>query len=134
MIGFDTNVLIRVFVDDTRSPRQVAAARHLAASSTERIRISIVVLVEAIWTLRRHCGMKRAGLIRFLQDVLDHPKFDVESRWAVEDAFEEYVNWKLDFADSLIKALNTRAGARTTFTFDQTATGLTHFTLIETEA
>ncbi len=134
MIGFDTNVLIRVFVDDSRSPGQVAAARRLAASSNEKIRISIVVLVEAIWTLRRHFGVKRAGLIRFLQDVLDHPRFDVESRGAVEDAFEEYVGWKLDFADSLIKALNITAGVRTTFTFDQTATALTHFTLLETEA
>ncbi len=133
MIALDTNILIRVFIDDPTHPGQVVAARRFVASATERIRISVIVLSEAVWTLDRRFRMRKAGLLEFLTRVLDHPRFDVESRSAVETALEEFVGWQIDFADGLIAAMNTEAGASTTYTFDEGATALKHFSRLPSE-
>jgi predicted nucleic-acid-binding protein len=132
MIGLDTNVLIRLFVDDPNRG-QVEAARRLARETTEPIRISVVVLIESIWTLRRHYGIKKAGLLRFLNMVLDNRAFSVENRVAIEDALETYNRTRLDYGDCLIEAVNRASGVRTTYTFDQTAATRRHFSLLETE-
>ena len=51
MIGVDTNVLIQVFIDD--DPDQTTAARQLVAGAAPGgLLISIIVLVEFVWTLR----------------------------------------------------------------------------------
>jgi predicted nucleic-acid-binding protein len=130
MIGIDTNILLRVFVDDL-SRAQVEAARRLVGTTDEEIHISTIVLVESIWTLRRHFGMKKLGLLNFLQKVLDHAQFRVDDRQAVEDAAEDYRLTNLDFADCLIAALSDRAGVPTTFTFDEIASASSKFTLLK---
>lgn len=133
MIALDTNILIRVFVDDPTHPGQVAAARRLVASATVRIRISVVVLSEAVWTLRRRFKMPKAGVLEFLNRVLDHPRFDIESRSAVGTALEDYAAWHIDFADCLIAAMNIEAGASTTYTFDRDAAALKHYSRLSVE-
>lgn len=134
MIGIDTNVLLRIFVDDQNRPQVEAARRLVSEPGGENIRIAIIVLAEAMWTLRRRYGVKKVGLLRFLVDLLDHPRFDVESRDAVEDALEDYRFWKVEFADCLIAALNKQAGARTTLTFDRHASARPPFSLLKIEA
>ena len=129
MIGIDTNVHIRLFVDDVERS-QVRAARGLILASREDIRISIIVLVEAFWTLRRRFGLDRQGLIQFLDAMLSHPGFVIEARAAVEAAAKAYEESGLDFADGLIAASNAEAGASTTFTFDVAAARRGPFTLL----
>ena len=98
------------------------------------MRISLVVVVEAIWTLRRQFGVKKAGLLRFLNMILDNGRFQVENRVIVEDALEAYGRSRLDYADCLIEEANKAAGVRTTYTFDRTACSRRHFSLLDSES
>ncbi|MQT12450.1 PIN domain-containing protein [Segnochrobactrum spirostomi] len=131
MIGLDTNVLIRLFVDEPDG-RQTAAARALFRETAETtLRISLIVLVESVWTLRSRFAVGRTGIATFLAHLLDHPRFDLEARDCVEAAFEAFATQRADFADCLIEALNVRAGASATFTFDRAAAAArNHFRLV----
>ena len=131
MIGLDTNVLIRLFVDDPSNRAQVAVARRFVSQAKEPIRISLVVVVEAVWTLRRQFGVRKAGLLQFLNLLLDDRRFQIESRAAIEDALDAYGRSSLDYADCLIERTNEAAGVSRTYTFDRAACARRHFALLE---
>jgi predicted nucleic-acid-binding protein len=105
MIAIDTNVLVRLLVAD--DPVQTRRARALASS--ERIHVSVTVLLETEWVLRALYRIPRADIesgFRTLFTVLD-----VEDRAGVERALDLSARG-LDFADALHIA---RAGHATAF-------------------
>jgi len=126
MIGLDTNVLIRVFIDD--DPSQTAAARKLVSgASPGQLLISVVVLVEFVWTLRSAFRVERTMLAATLEGILTGSAFVVEDRADVEAALQRYKTSSVDFADCLIAVRNRRLGATRTVSFDQTAVGYALF-------
>jgi len=134
MIGLDTNVVLRLLVDD--SAEQAAAARKLVADLPpgEKARIDQIVLVELAWVLRSVYGYHRERLTAALVRVLRHPRLDVEEReWALEAAYDAYENGG-DFADLLIATRNRRAGCSTTYTFDRRAAPHPGFTHLRTDS
>ena len=52
MIAADTNVLIRIFLDDEEQPKQVSAAINLART-INKIYVAQVVQVEIVWVMER---------------------------------------------------------------------------------
>ena len=65
MIGLDTNVLVRYFVND--DPEQNLTAKEAkelinALSGEEPGWLSVVVLVELLWTLKYSYRFSRAGV------------------------------------------------------------------------
>lgn len=134
MIGLDTNVLIRIFVDDT--PEHTAAARALLSDAARNgVRICLVVLIETIWTMRRSFGFGRAAIAEFVIELLDRPEFDIERRDLVEQALETFLGTRrIDFPDCLIAAANVHSGCRETYTFDMDAADIGHFTLLTLKA
>jgi predicted nucleic-acid-binding protein len=120
MIGVDTNILIRVFIDD--EPAQTAAARKLVSGAEDgSLLVSIIVLVEFIWTLRSSFKVDKAALTITLEGILTRAAFVVEDRADVEAALQRYKTANIDPADVLIAARNKRLGAARTVSFDQTA-------------
>lgn len=51
MIAIDTNVLVRILVDDPDAPEQCQQARDLVSSEKESVWIAQIVLVETVWVL-----------------------------------------------------------------------------------
>lgn len=51
MIAIDTNVLVRILVEDPDAPEQCQQARNLVLSASEPVWIAQIVLVEAVWVL-----------------------------------------------------------------------------------
>lgn len=134
MIGINTNTLLRVYVDDPSSPAQVAAARAFIGRLSEPVWLSLVVILEALWLLRRRFGADRAAIAGFIGDIPDREIFVIQERGSVEAALESYVHRKLGFQDCLIEELASHAGVTTTYTFDEAAAHWTHFTLLDTGA
>lgn len=119
MIALDTNVLIRLLVDD--DPRQCARARAAVAAaetSAEAIRINDVVLAETMWTMAKHYKTPRSVLADIARGLLDSSIFDFEDRRCVEDTLSLFERSTADFSDCLIVAKNAAAGCRSTLTFD----------------
>ena len=119
MIALDTNVLIRLLVDD--DVRQCARARAaVAAAETngETIRINDVVLAETMWTMAKHYKTPKSVLVGIARGLLDSGTFDFESRRCLEDTVGLFEQSSADFSDCLIVAKNAAAGCRSTLTFD----------------
>lgn len=134
MIGIDTNILLRVLLDD--DGRQSPAARSLLSSeidSGRRVFISVVTLVETIWTLARRKGdgrVPRTEIANTIARLLASPDLVVEKQEQVNAALKSYRTGAADFSDYLIAELGSAAGAVTTYTFDRAASTAPGFTLL----
>lgn len=125
MIGLDTNVLIRLLVDD--DPAQTARARELlnqAHALREMLYLDTVVLVETAWVLRRAYRATRADIASAIRACLDSVAYEIADRPMVEEALARYSAGKADFADCLIAARSIAAGCSHTATFDEAAATL----------
>ena len=102
MIGLDTNVLARYYVDDkadVEAQRQRLAARRLIESG-QPLMVCKTVILELEWVLRGYYGFAQAEVASVIRHVLDMPQFTIEGRDTVEQALSNF-GAGLDFADAL---------------------------------
>lgn len=122
MIGLDTNVLVRYFLDDDPvwSP---AATRFIDEELTPEHPgyINPITLVELVWTLRRQPGYDRDKLAYLIDNLLLSSTIVVGETAAVEKALTGFKAGGAGLADYLIAELNRLAGAATTVTIDRKA-------------
>lgn len=110
MRAVDTNVLVRLFVND--EPGQTAAARRIAAD--DLIFVPKTVVVEFEWVLRGVYGQPRAAIASAIEALLRTANVEVEDGATVVRA----VGWLrrgMDFADALHLASSSHADAFLTF-------------------
>ena len=120
MTGLDTNVLLRILVDDG-SP-QVAQARAFAvaeAKSGKLLYIDHIVLVEVIWVLESVFGYARVQCAAVIESLLSNAAYRLEDHEIVEAAWAKFRDTRADFSDCLIAARNAAAGCAYTATFDR---------------
>jgi predicted nucleic-acid-binding protein len=102
MIGLDTNVLARYYIDDEADVQ--AQAQRLAAGrlidSGQPLMVSQSVVLELEWVLRGYYGFDRAEVTTVLRHLLAQTHITVENRDAVEQALANS-EAGLDFADAL---------------------------------
>lgn len=121
MIAFDTNILVRLLVQD--DPTQAAVAEHryrTAAETGDTIFLCDVALVELVWVLGFTYRASRKEITEALQSLLDDPVFVFQDRDAVQEGLASYRRTKADFADHLIGSHARTYGAQTVYTFDRT--------------
>ena len=121
MIGIDTNVLLRLLLQD--DPEQSGRALDLIRSRAvdEPIMINPIVLAETIWTIRRKLGGTRHEIALRIEQLLDTEGFEVMFAEAARRAMDGYRIGAADFVDGFLAEINAEIGCRTTFTFDQEA-------------
>ena len=120
MIGIDTNILLRLLLDDDRAQGariETLFGAHVQASGSALI--ADVVLAEAVWTLGSVYKQPKAALLTALRALLAEPAYAFESRAAVESAVRHYATSRAGFADCLIVAKNSLAGCEFTASFDR---------------
>ena len=130
MIGVDTNVLVRIFAGD--KPKQAASASQLidVEATNEKIYVSVIVLVEFAWTLRRAYRQDQERVLVAIRKLTEHANVVVEDKDAVRESIVRALNHRADFVDQLIAVRNVERGCRTTMTFDQDAAVDPGFTLL----
>ncbi len=120
MIGLDTNVLLRLWMND--DPAQNDRIDRLLAehgSTPGSLRVNDVVLVEALWTLRAAYKQGKAEQLLALRSLLDEPAFCFEDREAILQAVDLFEVATCGFSDCLVVVKNLRAGGQFTATFDR---------------
>ncbi|MDR1077266.1 MAG: type II toxin-antitoxin system VapC family toxin [Propionibacteriaceae bacterium] len=124
MIGLDTNVVVRHLTDDDldQSPRAHALFESLSVS--EPGFISLVVLVETHWVLRRAYRYTTAEVHAALAGLLGAYDIVVEAADEASWAMRLAERTGADFADCLIQAAAAKRGCRITYTFDAKAARL----------
>lgn len=125
MIGLDTNVLLRLWVQD--DPRQAEAARGFVSRHGQvpgSLRVSDAAILEAVWTLKSVYGYSRKEISTALQSLLDEPAYALADTERIRAALEGYRRSSADFGECLIAADNAAAGCDFTVTFDRAASRL----------
>jgi predicted nucleic-acid-binding protein len=130
MIGLDTNILIRYFIQD--DPAQSKKATEIIERSLSPENpgfVSIVTMAELAWVLGRTYGFSGVETAEAIERIIGADLLIIEHEREVEAAMAIAKNGLGSFADALIAALGQRAGCTHTVTFDRKAARLPGFEL-----
>lgn len=131
MIGVDTNVLIRFFIED--EPKQAELARQLllkAKQQNAQILINAVVLCELVWVLESGYCYAKTDIISLIQKILSTKQFEIPNKKIVWRALDDYRSGPFDFSDCIIGQINQDRGVSETVSFDKALKKLGHFRVI----
>ena len=117
MFALDTNVLVRLLVDDPSDPGQCAAARSFVASQ-KHVLVPEAVLLETVWVLQCKFGLTRRDVGRVLSEIKTNVRYRMERPALAQAAIDRYVKASVDFGDCLIHAACDAASAELV-TFDR---------------
>lgn len=125
MIGIDTNVLLRLLLDDDPAQgARIAAWLSALPAAAGEVHVSDVVLAETTWTLASAYRQPKSELLKALLALLAEPMFGFENRGAVAAAVAAFETAACGFSDCLIVAKNQALGCASTVTFDLRMQGL----------
>jgi len=128
MISVDTNVLVRMLVDDPDQPDQVQVARTLATKAGQ-VFITQIVQVESVWVLRAAYSLDKKDIIRILEHLLHNQALVLQAEARFMEALTIYKGSKADFSDCLI-AVESHEEGSSLFTFDKILSKLPGATLV----
>ena len=117
MISVDTNVLIRILVNDPDNAAQVERARQVV-NRYQTIYVSQIVQVETVWVLKSAYGFAKADILRVLEHLRENQAFRLEHEQLFELALAVYRESAIDFSDALILA-NSQQYHLLLLTFDK---------------
>jgi predicted nucleic-acid-binding protein len=109
VLAVDTNVLVRVLVDDPTAPGQCRTAR-LAVSEAGQVYVSQVVQIETVWVLSSAYGLDKAAIQELLATIASHPAFSLQRLDVFHAALQLFQSSQADFADCVILAESGSAG------------------------
>jgi len=117
VITVDTNVLVRVLVDDPGEGEQASTARDLLRRAG-RVYLPQVVQAETVWVLESAYELQETETVRVLEHILANQAYVLQEEGAFRDALENYRTGSADFADYLILAA-AQAAQTELVTFDR---------------
>lgn len=120
MIGLDTNILLRLWLnDDPAQNKRIDSLLAEHGSTPGSLLLTDVVLAEAVWTLRSAFDQDKAAQLTALRSLLDESAFAFEDREVVGKAVLLFEQSSCGFSDCLIVARHAQLGCEFTATFDR---------------
>ena len=120
MIGIDTHILLRLWLnDDPAQSKRIDALLAEHGGTPGSLLVTDVVLVEAVWTLRSAFDQDKDAQLIAVHSLLEETAFAFEDREAVADAVTLFEAGSCGFADCLVVAKHARQGCDFTATFDR---------------
>jgi len=119
VIGLDTNVLVRILVDD--DPAQCEEARAMASDVADAgvpLFVADVVVCELVWVLQSAYKVPREDVARLLRKLFSTRQILFESGESLRRTLARFESGRGDFADYLIADRSTLAGCEMIATFD----------------
>lgn len=124
MIALDTNLLVRLLLEDDASQAR-AVERLFVRARRDRTPLFIadVVLCELVWVLVRRAKQSRTDIADAVERLLDADMIVVSNTGIVRRALASYRSGPGDFADYVIREQALAAGATEVVTFDRSVKG-----------
>jgi predicted nucleic-acid-binding protein len=119
MKSFDTNVVLRLVVEDDPAQCERAGRAYRAAIAEGGVFLSATVLVEVAWVLRVACKQDRATIASALRRLVGSAGVTVEHEAAARRAILAFEAGPADFSDYFILESSRDAGALPVLTFDE---------------
>lgn len=130
MKGLDTNVLLRLIVEDDADQAERATQYLLRERGGGPLFVNRIVLCELVWLLTRSFRYDREQTAQSIAGILDNRALYVDDEDSVRFALYLFRVSRADFADCLIAATNGMLGCERTATFDRRAGELDEFELV----
>lgn len=128
MIGIDTNVLVRIFINDD----QIQARKAIKLIEQHPgVFVSAIVFCETIWVLQSRYHFNKSQLIIAIEKILKINECQIEYNDTIWAAFHEFQHSHADFSDCVIGAIAKTHGCNAVATFDKKAAKLKNFKLIK---
>lgn len=117
MIAIDTNILVRIFIDDLNES-QVKKSRDLAKKA-KHIFLPEIVLIEMVWVLNRAYDLTKQQILAILQEIYENSAFVVEREQNFLEGLTLFKENNADFSDCMILVAAKNADAKDFYTFDE---------------
>jgi predicted nucleic-acid-binding protein len=117
VITVDTNVLVRILIDDPGAPEQTLAARDVARKA-DVLFVPQIVQAETVWVLQSAYDLDKTALLNLLRALRSHPAVLLENRERFDSALKNFQAANADFSDCLILAASHEMGTEVC-TFDR---------------
>ncbi|MBS0358854.1 MAG: type II toxin-antitoxin system VapC family toxin [Proteobacteria bacterium] len=101
MISVDTNVLVRILIDDPTQPEQVSAARAFAKKA-KKLFVTQLVQIETVWVLESAYHIAKEDILKILQHLYENDAFVSQHESQLIAALQLYRENNCDFSDCLI--------------------------------
>jgi len=124
MIAIDTNVIVRIFIDDLNI-EQVNAARNLVQKN-KQVYIPQLVIAEMVWVLTRTYELSKSQIINILNEIYENGAFILSDKEQLFGALNLFKENNVDFADCMILTNAKAAGVKYLYTFDAKFSRLSH--------
>lgn len=118
MIGVDTNVLVRIYLEDDKEQAKNAQEFLLESTKKGELFISSYALLEFVWVLKGK-GRNRQQIYEAVITIIDSSGVVVGQRSVVLAALEKYIKGKADFGDYMILAEGEKNSCYNLKTFDK---------------
>ncbi len=120
MIGIDTNILLRLWLNDAPAQnKRIDALLAEHGGTPGSLLVTDVVLAEALWTLRSAYQRDKASQVLAVRSLIDETAFAFEDRDGVAMALDMFERNACGFSDCLVAAKHRRLGCSFTATFDR---------------
>ncbi len=121
MIAVDTNVLLRYIVRDNDKQGKLADDFFKSRTVGDTAFVSLIVLAELSWVLRRQYGFTRTQINSLISNLLETDVLTVENETQLAAQYDPTGLAKVDLADWLIAFSGNLHGCDKTITFDKVA-------------
>ncbi len=112
MVSVDTNVLVRLFVDDPTAEAQVGKVRERLAKE-HHVFVCQPVQIETAWVLKRCYDFGKAELLRVFDELAQNRAFELENKDLFRSALAIFRDANIDFADAVVLAIGRKRGLPT---------------------
>ncbi|MDD5271213.1 MAG: type II toxin-antitoxin system VapC family toxin [Methylovulum sp.] len=117
MIAIDTNILVRLLVNDSTAQAQVALAKALLKRA-QRVYVPQIVQVETVWVLEKAYQFDKVAVLTALKHLQKSPLFVLQHKTQFDTALATFETHHADFSDYLILS-DCLENAHQLFTFDK---------------
>lgn len=117
MIGVDTNILLRAYLEDDEKQSAQAKAYLTKATEANALFISSYAILEFAWVLKTK-NYTRKEIYDAVTILVDSDGISIGQKDVVLDALERYIKGKADFGDYMILAEGTKNSSHDFKTFD----------------
>jgi predicted nucleic-acid-binding protein len=118
MIGVDTNILVRAFLEDDETQTKAAKDFLLKSTQNNSLFISSYALLEFAWVLKTK-SYSRQEIYEAIITLADSTGVTIGQRDVVLEALEKYIKGKADFGDYMILAEGAKNKSYEFKTFDK---------------
>ena len=117
MVAIDTNILVRLLIDDPEAVQQTLLARQFL-KTVRQVYVPQIVQVECVWVLERAYKVPKEQLLSLLTTLYDSRVFVLQSEASFLSALQLFRDTNVGFADSLILS-EVQSEKLNLFTFDK---------------